>query len=90
LSELGAVSDQEGAGGPDPRHEKFADTARQAIERRVLAELEHAFGENAHSEPSSLPGDAPPSPGRAAKWLLLACVVAAACIGLVWLVVRLF
>ncbi len=88
-SELDHVSDKEGASGSDPHPEKFADSARQAIERRVLAELEDALGENVHYGASSQPGDAP-RPGKSGKWLLVVFVGAATFVGFVWLVFRLF
>ena len=89
LSELGTGSDHAGASGTAPRAGKFADTARQAIERRVLAELEHALGENAHSDPPPIT-EQKSSPVAIANWLLVALVATAGLIALIWLVVRLF
>lgn len=79
----------EGASDAAPNYGEFADTARQAIERRVLAELEHALGENAHSGPPPF-HEQTPSPSGTIKWPFVALVAAAGFIALVWLVVRLF
>jgi hypothetical protein len=93
MGEVGIGSDlaqmQERAADAVPPYGNLADTARQAIERRVLAELEHALGENAHSDPPSFP-EQKSSPVAIANWLLVALVAAAGLIGFIWLVVRLF
>jgi len=55
----------------------------------VLAELENALGENAHSDPPPIT-EQESSPVAIANWLLVALVATAGLIALIWLVVRLF
>jgi class 3 adenylate cyclase len=73
---------------PATDYSRIAETARQAIERRVLAELERSF------DPGTWLGSGPPrqrsSVGTAWRWVLLAFVLVAGSIGIVWLVVRAF
>ena len=80
---------QERAADAVPPYGNLADTARQAIERRVLAELGAcARGERALGPPSITAQKS--SPVATANWLLVALVATAGLIALIRLVVRLF